>query len=386
MPDDLGVELDIVPVVEDKKGKKGKKKEKDETAPRKSLKDRISKNSTIKESSILSKSKFFEEKDMVTTPVPMVNVALSGKLRGGFVPGLTMWAGQSKHFKTAFSLFMAACYMKKYPDAILLFYDSEFGTPKNYFKTFGIDMDRVIHTPLVNIEVLKFDIMQQLEDVYRGDKLIIVVDSVGNLASKKEIDDALSGSSAADMTRAKQIKSLFRMVTPHLNLKDIPMVVVNHTYKTQELYSKDVVGGGTGSYYSADNIFIIGRQQDKDGKEIVGYDFIINVEKSRFVKEKSKIPITVTYEDGIHKYSGLMDLALESGHVEKPVQGWYAKVDKKTGEMSPNHRLDDTNTSEFWDSILNDEEFNEFVERKYIIGYGSILEGTTENNDVLEEA
>ena len=60
------------------------------------------------------------------------------------------------------------------------------------------------------------------------------------------------------MSRAKQVKSLFRMVTPHLSLKDIPMVVVNHTYKEIGMFPKDIVGGGTGSYYSADNIFIIG--------------------------------------------------------------------------------------------------------------------------------
>ena len=194
-----------------------------------SILDKLKKNSTIKESAILSKSKFFNEKDMITTEVPMINVALSGRLDGGLTPGLTMWAGPSKHFKTAFSLLMAKSYMDKYKDAVLLFYDSEFGTPIKYFETFEIDMDRVLHTPLTNIEELKFDIMQQLQDVQRGDKLIIVLDSIGNLASKKEVEDALDGKSVADMSRAKQVKSLFRMVTPHLNLKDIPRVVVNHT-------------------------------------------------------------------------------------------------------------------------------------------------------------
>ena len=251
-----------------------------------SLLDKIKKNSTIKDSAILSKSKFFTEKDMVTTGVPMINVALSGRLDGGLIPGLTMWAGPSKHFKTAFSLLMAKSYMDKYPEAVLLFYDSEFGTPVKYFETFGIDMDRVLHTPLTDIEQLKFDIMQQLQEVNRGDKLIIILDSVGNLASKKEVEDALEGKSVADMSRAKQIKSLFRMVTPHLNIKDISMVVVNHTYKEIGMFPKDIVGGGTGSYYSADNIYIIGRQQEKDGTEVVGYNFIINVEKSRYVKEK----------------------------------------------------------------------------------------------------
>lgn len=209
-----------------------------------SILDKIKKNSTIKDSAILSESKFFKKKDMIPTSVPIINVALSGRLDGGLTPGITMWAGPSKHFKTAFSLLMAKSYLDKYPDAALLFYDSEFGTPQSYFDTFGIDTSRVVHTPLTDIEQLKFDIMQQLSNVERGDHLIIVIDSIGNLASKKEVDDALDGKSVGDMTRAKQLKSLFRMVTPHLNLKDIPLVVVNHTYMEIGLYPKAIVGGG----------------------------------------------------------------------------------------------------------------------------------------------
>jgi len=351
-----------------------------------SLLDKLKKNTTIKESAILAKSKFFNDKDMVPTEVPMVNVALSGNLDGGLTPGLTMWAGPSKHFKTAFSLLMAKSYLDKYPDAIMLFYDSEFGTPIKYFETFQIDMDRVLHTPLTDIEQLKFDIMQQLQEVERGDKLIIVLDSIGNLASKKEVEDALEGKSVADMSRAKQVKSLFRMVTPHLNLKDIPMVVVNHTYKEIGMFPKDIVGGGTGSYYSADNIFIIGRQQEKEGTEIVGYNFIINVEKSRYVKEKSKIPVSVSFDGGISKWSGLLDIALESGHVSKPSNGWYAKVDRSTGEIGEKHRLNDTETEEFWNDILSDEDFKEYVRKKYEIAYGNIMGPDTELEMVEDEA
>jgi RecA/RadA recombinase len=261
---------------------------------------------------------------------------------------------------------MMKAYQEKYPEAVILFYDSEFGTPQGYFDSFSIDTDRVIHTPVTNIEQLKFDIMNQLSSVERGERLMIVIDSIGNLASKKEVEDAMDGKSVADMTRAKQIKSLFRMVTPHLTLKDIPMVVVNHTYKEIGLYPKDIVGGGTGSYYSADNIYILGRQQEKDGAEVIGYNFIINVEKSRYVREKSKIPVTVTFDGGVNKYSGLMDIALSTGHVVKPNQGWYAKVDVETGEVEAKKwRLADTQCGEFWDSILESDSFKNAVEAKY---------------------
>ena len=349
--------------------------------------DKIKKNSTIKDSAILSQSKFFAKKDMIPTSVPIINVALSGRLDGGLVPGLTMWAGPSKHFKTAFSLLMAKSYLDKYEDAALLFYDSEFGTPQSYFDTFGIDTKRVLHTPVMDVEQLKFDIMQQLSTVERGDHLIIVIDSIGNLASKKEVEDALDQKAVADMSRAKQMKSLFRMVTPHLSMKDIPLVVVNHTYKEIGLYPKDIVGGGTGSYYSADNIFILGRQQEKDGTELTGYNFIINVEKSRYVKEKSKIPVSVSFDGGLSKWSGLLDIALESKHVVKPSNGWYAKCDPDTGEVEEKkYRLKDTDTKEFWMPILTNKGFYDFVKNKYSMGQTDMIqsEGLDETLAALE--
>ena len=342
--------------------------------------DKIKKNSSVKESAILSMSKFFTNKDMITTSVPIINVALSGKLDGGLTPGLTMWAGPSKHFKTAFSLLMAKSYLDKYKDAALLFYDSEFGTPQSYFDSFGIDTNRVLHTPLTDIEQLKHDVMQQLTQLERDDKLIIIIDSIGNLASKKEVDDAVEGKSVADMSRAKQVKSLFRMVTPHLNLKDIPMVVVNHTYMEIGMFPKAIVGGGTGSYYSADNIFIIGRQQEKEGTEVVGYNFIINVEKSRYVKEKSKIPVTVSFDGGISRWSGLLDIAIESGHVIKPSNGWYSKVDKETGEVEEKkYRIKDTDTKDFWLPIITSKSFQTYVEEKYRVASAEIMQGGEED-------
>ena len=349
-----------------------------------SILEKIKKNSTIKDSAILAQSKFFTKKDMVPTSVPIINVALSGRLDGGLTPGLTMWAGPSKHFKTAFSLLMAKSYMEKYDDAVLLFYDSEFGTPQSYFDSFGIDTERVVHTPIMDVEQLKFDIMQQLNGIERNEHVIIVIDSIGNLASKKEVEDAMDGKSVADMSRAKQMKSLFRMVTPHLTMKDIPLVVVNHTYKEIGLYPKDIVGGGTGSYYSADNIFILGRQQEKDGTEVTGYNFIINVEKSRYVKEKSKIPVSVSFDGGLSKWSGLLDLALESGHVIKPKNGWFQRVDADGVVEEKNYREKDTENKEFWMPILTNKTFYDFVKNKYSIGQGQMMQ-SDELDKALEE-
>jgi len=343
--------------------------------------DKLKKNSTIKHTEVLSKSKFLNNKDIVQTTVPALNVALSGKLDGGLSTGLTVFAGPSKHFKTAFAMLLSKSYLDKYDDGVVLFYDSEFGAPQGYFDSFGIDTDRVIHTPVTDIEQLKHDVMSQLQGIERGDRVIIIVDSVGNLASRKEVEDAIDGKSVADMTRAKQMKSLFRMITPHLTIKDIPAVVVNHTYKEIGLFPKDVVSGGTGVYYSADNIFIIGRQQEKEGKEVVGYNFIINVEKSRFVREKSRIPIEVTWEGGISKWSGLIDMALESGHVVKPSNGWYAKSGEDDAKKV---RLKDTYNKDFWIPILSDKTFIKWIEERYLMSADAIMQSEVSEEDIKD--
>ena len=235
-----------------------------------SIMDKLKKNSKLKNTEVLSESSFFNSKEMVPTSVPMVNVALSGSMDGGLAPGLTVLAGPSKHFKTSFALLMAGAYLEAHKDAVMLFYDSEFGSPQAYFQQFGIDTSRVLHTPITNVEELKFDLISQLEGINKKDKVIVVIDSIGNLASKKEMDDAINEKSVADMSRAKQLKSLFRMCTPYLAMKDISLLAVNHIYLEQGLFPKAIVSGGTGIYYSANDIWIIGLRQNKTGTEVTG--------------------------------------------------------------------------------------------------------------------
>jgi len=339
-----------------------------------SLLDRLKAASKLENCDIMSDSKLFEDKIFTSTEVPMINVALSGSIDGGLSSGFTVLAGQSKNFKTSFGLLIASAYLKKYKDAIMLFYDSEFGSPKAYFSSFGIDPTRVLHNPITNIEELKFDLITQLNNINRGDKVIIMIDSLGNLASKKELDDAINEKSVADMTRAKALKGLFRMVTPLLTLKDIPLLAVNHIYMTQEMFSKPVVSGGTGLYYSADTIWIIGRQQDKDGDELTGYRFIINIEKSRFVREKSKIAITVSWEGGIERSSGLLDVALEGGYVIKPSQGWYTAIDPiSKKELSGKLRAEATNDPEFWQALYKNTNFKQYIENRFSVGHKAML-------------
>jgi len=338
-----------------------------------SIMDKLKSNSKL-DSEIITKSKYYGKKDMASTDVPMINVALAGSLDGGLSPGVTILAGPSKHFKTSFALKIASAYMQKHSDAVMLFYDSEFGSPQSYFEMFDIDMERVLHCPITNIEELKFDLTNQLKELSKNDKVVVVIDSLGNLASIKEVEDAMNEKSVADMTRAKQLKSLFRIITPLLSMKEIPFIGIAHTYDTQEMFSKKVVSGGTGLYYSADDIWILGRRQNKEGTEIKGYDFVVNIEKSRYVKEKSIIPISVTWEGGVNLYSGLLDVAMAGKFVHKPSNGWYSKVDPETGEVEDKKYRAKELDGAFWESILKSDKFKTFVQNQYKMGGSSNLE------------
>lgn len=342
------------------------------------LLEKYKKNSTIKEVSILKNSKFYNEKTFVDTKIPALNIALSGKIDGGLTSGLTMWAAPSRHFKTAFTLTLTKAYMDEFEDSIVIFYDSEFGAPPAYFKSFGIDIERVLHVPITSIEDLKFDLIKQLDTMERAEKIIIIIDSVGNLASKRELDNALNENTAQDMTRAKELKSLWRMVTPFLTIKDIPMVVVNHVYDEQKLHGRQVMSGGTGGMLSSDNVFFVSRSQEKDGDELVGWNFNIIVEKSRYVKERARIPITVKFDGGINKWSGLMEMAVDAGVVVKPKMGWYSRVINGVTEDKL-YRMKDTDDKSFWKDILIDDLFKKYIVDNFQLGHGVIME--TENEE-----
>lgn len=193
--------------------------------------EKLLKTGSVSGSSILTKSKIFDKKEFIQTELPILNIAFSGSLDGGLIPGLTVLAAPSKHFKSLLALYCMKAYLDKYPEAIAIIYDSEYGITPEYLTSFNIDTDRVLHVPVDHLEQLKFDCVKKLEAIDgKKDKVFILIDSIGNLASKKEVEDAESENSAADMTRAKAIRSLFRIITPHLTKKNIPCVAVNATY------------------------------------------------------------------------------------------------------------------------------------------------------------
>lgn len=151
-------------------------------------------------------------------------------------------------------------------------------------------------------------------------------------------------------------------------------ILFNGIVSHNSLYPKAVISGGTGPMYSSSAAWIIGKSQEKDNSgDLIGFNFTINIEKSRTVIERSKIPIMVTFDKGISKYSGILELALDGNFVAKPSNGWYQLVDQETGELIGNKvREKDTATEEFLGTILKNPKFDEYIKNKFKLGYSQV--------------
>lgn len=332
--------------------------------------EEVMKAGVVKEQSLMSETTFFNEKEYVHTGYPIIDVAFSAKLDGGFSPGVTLIAGESKSFKTMLMLLCLAKFQEEFEDGIALLYDTEYGITPEYLKTNNIDPSRVIHIPVDDLEQLKFDISKRLEVITKKHKVFIGVDSLGMIASKKEVEDAINEKSVADMTRAKANKGLFRLITSKMTKKGIYFFAIQHTYNEIGLYPKAIVSGGSGQIYAANTIFIITKAQVKGDDGLSGFRFTLNIEKSRYVREKSKLPFIATFEDGILKWSAIFDLAVEAGFIEKVSQGWWARVDPESGEVEEGKFREKAilEDDEFFEKLIANETFKTFVNKKYSFG------------------
>lgn len=328
--------------------------------------NKIKKNSTIKNANILKNSKYFEDGQYIPTRIPLLNLALSGRLDGGIPPGIIQIAAPPKHFKTKFLHELMFAYQEahKNDDYMIVLYDSELGSTLAYYEQAGIDTERVHHRPIRSVEELRSDIANLINDIDEGDNVFICIDSIGMLRSNKEMNDAINEKEAADMTRAKALNSLFRIITAESAVKRIPIAVINHSYQTQDMFPKEVASGGRKTQYAAHSLFFITKATERDAdREVLGNVFTLRAGLSRYVKELSAFPVTALYEGGIDTNSGLFDLALESGHIITESKGWYST---KTGK-SKCRRSDIEEDTEFFKTLIADTDFKNFVEEKYSI-------------------
>jgi len=254
----------------------------------------------------------------------ILNAVLSGSLYGG-VPDnkVTAFAGESATGKTYFVLGVVRSFLEQHPTGGVVYYDTEAAVTKQMMEERGIDTTRVIIAEPDTIQKFKTHALKMLDayDKQPEDKrppMLFVLDSLGLLSTSKEMEDSLEGKDTRDMTKAQVIKAAFRVLTLKLAKVKVPMIVTNHVYDLVGSYiPMKEIGGGTGLKYAASTIAMLSKRKEKDGTEVIGNIIKVQMYKARLSKEHSKVEVLLTYDKGLDRYYGLLDLAEKYGIFKK---------------------------------------------------------------------
>jgi len=271
----------------------------------------------------------------IDTGSHIFNALVSGSIYGG-VPGnkITAIAGESSTGKTFFCLGIVQHFLDSNPDAGVIYFESESAISRQMIEDRGIDSNRMMIVPVATIEEFRTQscrildkYMEQKEDDRKP--LMFVLDSLGMLASNKEVEDVANDKQVRDMTKSQLIKGAFRVLTLKLGKANVPMLVTNHTYDVIGSYvPMKEMGGGSGLKYASSTIIYLSKKKEKDGTDIVGNIIKCKAQKSRLTKENSQIETRLYYDRGLDKYYGLLELGEKYG-MWKNVAGRYEMNGKK---------------------------------------------------------
>ena len=258
----------------------------------------------------------------IDTSCYILNALVSGSLYGG-VPNnkVVALAGEQATGKTFFALGMVKNFLEQNQNAGAIYYHTEAAVTKDMMETRGIDTNRLIVSEPQTIQQFRHHGLKVLERYIDGkDKppMMMVLDSLGQLSTTKEMEDSLDGKETKDMTKAQLIKAAFRTLGLKLAKAQVPMIITNHTYDVVGAYmpTKEM-SGGSGLKYTASTILFLSKKRDKDVDKDEGNLIKVQAKKSRFTKENKIVEVRLSYTDGLDRYYGLLDLAEKYDIVKK---------------------------------------------------------------------
>ena len=285
------------------------------------------------------------------------NALLSGSIHGGLPSNkITALAGESATGKTFFLMGVVKNFLDANPDAGVIYFESESALTKDLIVNRGIDPDRMLLMPVTTVQEFRTQAIKVLDTYLAQNEadrkpLFMCLDSLGMLSTTKEVEDTAEGKETRDMTRAQVLKAAFRVLTLKLGRAKVPMVVTNHTYDVVgSMFPQKEMGGGSGLKYAASSIIYLSKKKEKDGTEVIGNIIHCKNQKSRLTVENKMVDVRLTYDKGLDRYYGLLDLAEKCGVFKK---------------VSTRFELPD-GTKQFGKTILNNPEtyFTEEVMEK----------------------
>jgi len=246
------------------------------------------------------------------------NALLGGSIYNGIPANkITALAGESATGKTFFVLGICKHFLDKNPDGGVIFFESESAVTKELIEDRKIDSKRMVIMPVTTVQEFRHQAITVLDKYNSQDPsdrkpLLLLLDSLGMLSTTKEMEDTAEGKETRDMTRAQIVKAAFRVLTLKLGKAKVPLIITNHTYDVVgSMFPKKEMGGGSGLKYASSSIVYLSRRKEKDGTEIIGNIIHCKNYKSRLTRENALVDVRLTYDKGLDRYYGLLDLALK---------------------------------------------------------------------------
>ena len=297
------------------------------------------------------------------------NALLGGSINRGLPSNkITAIAGESATGKTFFVLGMCKNFLDKNPDGGVIFFESESAVTKDIIEERGIDSSRMVIMPVTTVQEFRHQAITVLDryidqDPSERKPLLLVLDSLGMLSTTKEMEDTQAGKETKDMTRAQIVKAAFRVLTLKLGKAKVPLIITNHTYDVVgSMFPQKEMGGGSGLKYAASSIIYLSKRKEKDGTEIIGNIIHCKNYKSRLTKENKVVDVRLTYDKGLDRYYGLLDLALKH-NIFKQVS---TRIELPDGSKTFGKTINNDPTKYFTDDIL--KQLDDVCSREFKYG------------------
>ena len=302
----------------------------------------------------------------IDTGAYILNAALSGTIKGGIPNNKVLcFAGESATGKTFFALGVVKRFLTDNPSGGVFYFDTEAAVTKDMMEERGVDTSRVIISEPESVQQFRHNAIQILDNYIKSDNkppMLMVLDSLGQLSTSKELEDTAEGKETRDMTRAQVLKATFRVLTLKLAKAKVPLIVTNHVYEVVGSYipTKEM-SGGSGLKYTASQIVFLSKKKDKDGKDVLGNIIRCRMIKSRFTKENKDVEVKLSYDTGLDRYYGLLDLA-EKYEIIKKVSTRYELPD---GRKVFGKQINSNPQEYFTEDLLHKLDIAAGVEFKY---------------------
>ena len=300
----------------------------------------------------------------------ILNALLSGDIYGGLPSNkITAFAGESATGKTFFVLGCVRQFLADNPSGGVIYFESESAISKDMVESRDIDSSRMVILPVATVQEFRNQAVKVLEKHMATDEserppLMLCLDSLGMLSTSKEVEDMADGKDTRDMTRAQVIRGAFRVLTMMLGKAKVPMLVTNHTYEEMGLFATKKMGGGMGLRFAADVILFLSKKKEKNGTEVIGNIIHCKNEKNRFTKENKIVDVLLTYDKGLDRYYGMLDLAVKYD-IFKSVS---TRIELPDGSKTFGKTINNDPEKYFTEDIL--KQINENLKEDFL--YGSV--------------